>query len=592
VKDESKSKAELIEELAQLRQRVTDLEQVVAEQNQILSPLEQERQIFSSALKIGQVMTIIMEGVRSLLEVSICSLWLIEPETNDLVCRQATGHRYELVRGWRLSPDQGIANWVVRHDQSLIVDDTQLDPRHYKEIDELIGLELRSILSVPLRIQDQVIGCLQVTDTAPNRFSETELNLLEAVASTAAVAIENARLYSRAKDVIDQRLAAITATKLIEQLQQSQKMEAIGRLAGGVAHDLNNILAVIMGHTGLTIAALPPDHEMRPELESIQAAAERAAGLTKNLLTFARHQIINPQVLNLNDFIDRMEPALERLLGSRIKLMRRTEPRLASIKFDPDQLEEILVNLIVNARDAMPEGGQLILETANVAPDSPDVETRFGDYILLAVRDSGQGMSSDVLEHLFEPFFTTKEVGHGKGLALAICYGLVKQSGGHIAVESEPGQGSTFKIYLPCVPAEPTQIEPSPSNYAQQAGEETILLVEDEASLRYLGARILRHHGYQVLEASNGQEALKLLEDPDTTVHLLVTDVIMPEMGGKVLADKAKARQPDLKVLFVSGFTGRSLQEKGIMDTIDAPFLLKPFKPTELVRKVREVLDG
>ena len=594
MKDTNKTKAKLIAELTELRQHVAELEKLVTEQGRALSPLEQEGQIFNSALEIGQVMTIIMAGVRALLDVSVCSLWLIDPETNDLICRQATGHRYELVRGWRLSPGQGIANWVVRHDQSLIVADTRLDPHHYKEIDDLIGLELRSILSVPLRIEGQVIGCLQVTDTTPDRFNATELNLIEAVASTAAVAIENTRQYTRAKDVINQRLGAVRATKLVEQLQHSQKMEAIGRLAGGIAHDLNNILAVIMGHAGLAIELLPTDHKTRPDIEGIQTAADRAAELTRNLLTFARHrhQIIDPQVLNLNDFIDRLEPSFHRLLGSQIKLMRRMEPHLASIEFDPDQLEEVLVNLIVNAREAMPEGGQLILETANIKLAPPAVEAKPGAYVLLAVRDSGQGMSAEVQKHLFEPFFTTKEVGQGKGVALAICYGLVKQSGGHIEVESDPGQGSTFKLYLPRVQSEPVQIEPKPLNKAQPSGHETILLVEDEASLRYLAARTLRNCGYQVLEAKNGHEALQLLEESEATVELLVTDVIMPEMNGKVLADKAKIRQPDLKVLFVSGFSGQALRDKGLVDPIESAFLLKPFKQVELAGKVRQVLEG
>jgi CheY-like chemotaxis protein len=350
-----------------------------------------------------------------------------------------------------------------------------------------------------------------------------------------------------------------------------------------------------MGYASMALDTLPADHPAYSDLQGIQKTAQRAATLTRQLLAFARRQIIEPRLLNLNDLILNIDKMLSRLIGEHIKLTTVLAPDLSPIKADPGQLEQVLLNLAVNARDAMPNGGELIIETAQVNLDHDyarrHAEVVPGAYVLLAVSDTGVGMSEEVKARLFEPFFTTKEVGKGTGLGLATCFGIVKQNGGHIRAYSELGVGTTFKVYLPqaegvaapLVRAEPIDI------LAQ--GTETILLAEDETTVRDLAARALRQQGYTVLEAVNGQEALQLAQSqPKKEIHLLVTDMVMPQLGGADLADRLKAVRPDLRVLFMSGYTDSTIIRYGL-PKIGTAFLPKPFSPQRLVRKVREVLD-
>jgi two-component system cell cycle sensor histidine kinase/response regulator CckA len=381
--------------------------------------------------------------------------------------------------------------------------------------------------------------------------------------------------------------------QLEEQFRQSQKMEAIGRLAGGVAHDFNNLLTVICGYNDLVLNDLPPEDHTRGLLTEIKKAGERAATLTRQLLAFSRKQVLEPKVLDLNAVVANCEKMLKRLVGEDIDLVAVLDPALGRVKTDPGQIEHVLMNLVVNARDAMPQGGKLTIETANVVLDQTYCRSHAGvkpgHYIMLAVSDTGCGMDEQTKARIFEPFFTTKEPGRGTGLGLAMVYGFIKQSEGHVYVYSEPGIGSTFKIYLlevggPVVGKLPEAIETAPH------GSETILVVEDEVEVRALIRHVLQTCGYTVLEAANGGEAIPLAEDHQGPVHLLVSDVVMPEMGGRRLAERIVALKPGIKVLYVSGYTADAVVRHGVVAS-EAAFLQKPFTPGVLARKVREVLD-
>jgi nitrogen-specific signal transduction histidine kinase/ActR/RegA family two-component response regulator len=387
----------------------------------------------------------------------------------------------------------------------------------------------------------------------------------------------------------------ITARKdLEEQLRQSQKMEAIGRLAGGIAHDFNNLLTAISGYCELLLMGLGTGDPLRRICDEITKAADRAAALTRHLLAFSRKQVLQPKVLDLNAVVSAIDPMLRRLIGEDLELTILSAPTLGRVKADRVQIEQVLVNLAVNARDAMPRGGKLIIETADVELDEAYVrrlvDVRAGSYVLLAVSDTGSGMDAETLAHIFEPFFTTKEPGKGTGLGLSTVYGIVKQSGGYIFVYSELNRGTTFKIYLPRVEEE----VPLPDQNAVPAipteGWETVLLVEDEQPVRALVREILQRNGYAVLEAGHGREALQISDRYPGPIHLMVTDVVMPGISGCELAEHLASRRPDTKVLYVSGYTDNALLNHDMTDPTIA-FLQKPFTTYALARKVREVLD-
>jgi PAS domain S-box-containing protein len=391
-----------------------------------------------------------------------------------------------------------------------------------------------------------------------------------------------------ARDVTAQR-------QLEEQLRQSQKMEAVGQLAGGIAHDFNNLLTAILGSTQLLLHNTPPGDPRREDAEEIRHAGMRAAELTRQLLAFSRRQVLAPKVLDLNAVVAHMDRMLRRLLGEDVELATSLDPAAGAVNADPGQLEQVLLNLAVNARDAMPTGGRLSIETARVTLQDEYVERRHrmlaGDYACLAVADTGVGMDETTQAHLFEPFFTTKEVGKGTGLGLATVYGIVKQSGGYIWVYSETGHGTTVKVYLPRVPgvAEP----PAPASEPQpvRGGHETVLLVEDAAPVRTLARRSLEARGYRVLDAADGPAALALSARHVGGIDILVTDVVMPGMSGRVLAERLAPERPGMKVLYTSGYTDDAMVRQGVLNA-GVAFLQKPFVPDTLTRKVREVLDG
>ena len=387
----------------------------------------------------------------------------------------------------------------------------------------------------------------------------------------------------------------VTERKHLEhQLRQSQKLEAIGQLAGGVAHDFNNLLTAIIGYSDLLLRQLGSDEKFRTEVQEINAAGRRAAALTSQLLAFSRGQVLQPMVLDLNEVVVNIERMLRRLIGEDIDIVTVTQPELGWIKVDPGQMEQVLMNLAVNARDAMPNGGKLTIETANVELDETYARTHPevipGRYVLLAVSDTGMGIDAETQSHIFEPFFTTKDQGKGTGLGLSTVYGIVKQSGGHIWVYSEPGHGASFKVYLPRVDQPGESPTAQPESTTALKGSENIMLVEDDEAVRNLSRLVLEEQGYTVLAAESGAKAIEAFGPLATAIDLVVTDVIMPQMSGAELATRLQEMHPEVKVLYVSGYTEEATIHRGVL-LEGVEFLQKPFTPQGLARKVREVLD-
>ncbi|MFO7913028.1 MAG: ATP-binding protein [Desulfotignum sp.] len=408
--------------------------------------------------------------------------------------------------------------------------------------------------------------------------------------------------YDRAIEWTDGRVVRlqiatdITDLKKMEtQLNQAQKMESVGRLAGGVAHDFNNMLGVILGHTELALLQADENHDLYSDLIEIQKAAKRSADITKQLLAFARKQTISPRRLDLNDTVENMLNMLRRLIGEDIDLVWQPSAHLWPVKMDPAQIDQILANLCVNARDAISGVGKLTIETGKKSFDEEYCKEHPGfipgDFALLAVSDNGCGMDKDTLDNLFEPFYTTKEVGKGTGLGLATVYGIVKQNNGFINVYSEPGQGSTFKSYLPRLVADEDIDRAVPEKKAAAGGSETILLVEDEPSILRMARMMLERKGYSVLPAATPGEAIDLAKTHSDKIHLLMTDVVMPEMNGRDLAGQLKPLYPEIKLLFMSGYTANVIAHHGVLDD-GVAFIQKPFSMADMTEKVREVLDN
>jgi len=395
--------------------------------------------------------------------------------------------------------------------------------------------------------------------------------------------------YIAVKQDITQQL------QLEQQLRQSQRLEAIGQLAGGVAHDFNNLLTAILGYSDLTLAKLEAGNPLINNLREIKKAGERAAGLTRQLLAFSRKQMLAPRVLDLNSIVSDLNKMLRRLIGEDIELVTKFGVNLGSIKADPTQVEQVIMNLVVNSRDAMPNGGTLTIETRNVTFDEEYVLThqpvQTGDYVALVVSDTGSGMDAETQARIFEPFFTTKEVGKGTGLGLSTIYGIVKQSGGYVWVYSEVGMGTTFKVYLPRVFEEAAVEAPAAKEIIPAGGTGTILVVEDNVEVRHLILETLKEAGYSVIECGDGSEALAVVKECGNQLHLLITDVVMPSMGGRELAEHTKKIAPDARVLFISGYTDDAVVRAGIGGQ-EMAFLEKPFTPVELVRKIADVMNA
>ncbi len=504
----------------------------------------------------------------------------------------ADGGRF-LVRagaGWeegvvgRLIVDAGAqsqAGYCLLTREPVIVEDWTAEQRFARPP----GLAAHGVLSgmaVVIRGANGPYGVLAAHATRPRRFTLNDSHFLQAVANVLAAAIQR----QRAEEAL---------RRSEEQLRQAQKMEAVGRLAGGIAHDFNNILTAIAGYSELLLGRIGEAGQLRKDVEGIRKAAERAAALTRQLLAFSRRQVLQPKVLDLNAVVAGMAPMLRRLIGENIELITVTAERPGLVKADPGLLEQVILNLAVNARDAMPQGGTLRIETAHADPADADAPRAGADCagpcVVLAVSDTGCGMDAEVRSHLFEPFFTTKEVGQGTGLGLSTVYGIVEQSGGRIRVTSEVGRGSTFRIYFPGVAEPDAAPAPAEAPAGPAAGAETVLLVEDDEIVRALAREALERAGYTVLEARDGREALAIAERHRGPIHLLLTDVVMPGMSGPEVAGRLTAARAGLKVLFMSGYTDNAIGQRGVLDPGTA-LLPKPFTPAQLTRKLREVLDA
>lgn len=381
--------------------------------------------------------------------------------------------------------------------------------------------------------------------------------------------------------------------QLEEQYRQAQKMEAVGRLTSGIAHDFNNLMTAVLGYSDLALQSLDKNDPLTGDIEEIKKAGERAGALTRQLLAFSRKQLLQPKVIDLNQVVTSMDNMLRHLIGEDIDLVSATSPSLGSVRADVGQIEQVIVNLAVNARDAMPEGGKITIETSNVELDEPyarsHAEVGPGRYVMLAVSDTGHGMDAETRDHIFEPFFTTKQDGKGTGLGLATVFGIVKQSGGSIWVYSEPGRGTTFKIYLPRVDQEAEAIETGQTERSSARGSETVLLVEDDQAIRSLARRVLEKKGYEVLEADNAEKAILVSNQRQQQIDLLLTDVVLTGASGPKLAAQVRSHRPKIKVLYMSGYTDEAIFRHQVLDA-GVAFIQKPFTPESLTRKIREVL--
>ncbi len=473
---------------------------------------------------------------------------------------------------------------IIATKAPLYIANAQTDPRTTFVHELMCRRGTVSLLIVPiLTIEGDVIGTLGLDALEPRDFSAEDINLAWRVADQVSSVLARLKL-----DEERQRLEA--------QYYQSQKMEAIGRLTGGVAHDFNNLLTVIVGYSELALGRVDGVDPLHWDIQQILLAGERAAGLTRQLLAFSRQQVLQLVILNLNEVVNNINSMLQRLIGEDIDFITILEPNLGYIKADSGQIEQIIMNLVINARDAMPDGGQLTIETQNAYLD--DLYTRryvnlkTGPYILLAVSDTGVGMDAETQAHIFEPFYTTKPQNKGTGLGLATVYGIINQYNGHIVVSSNPGHGTTFKIYLPQNNTTIEQIDLAPVVTRIKQETETVLLVEDDDMLRELAKTTLLDSGYTVLKAANGEEARHMCETYLGPIHLMLTDVVIPGgVNGPQLAQEISLLYPDIKILYMSGYTDNALIHRGVLDKGIA-FLPKPFIPTQLLRKVREVLDA
>ena len=564
----------------------------LAQENAIMAEIGR---IISSTLNIEEVYERFAEEVLHVIPFDRVSVNTINPDRTSITIAYSFGIEVGPIQVGDVLPlDAPFEENIVNRRSSVLIqteDESEL-AKGYPNLVPHFRAGLRSMMTVPLVSKDQVIGILHIQSLKPNAYTELDLRLAERVGNEIAGAIANAQLFAERKQAEEGKAV------LQEQLRQSQKMESIGQLAGGVAHDFNNILTVIHGYSELVINSLGPTDPIRDDVKEIKTAAERASALTRQLLAFSRKQMLQPKVIDLNALVTNMVKMLRRMIGEGIQLNTLLANDLASLKADPGQIEQVILNLVVNAKDAMPNGGTLTVETANVELDQDYADLHLnavpGPYVMLSVSDTGVGMTPEVRERVLEPFFTTKEKGKGTGLGLSTVYGIVKQSGGNIWIYSEPGQGSTFKVYLPRVEEEDdSMLQSSVVANKSQQGSETILLVEDEKMVRSLALTILKRQGYNVLEAENGDKALRIVQEQNAnSIHLMLTDVVMPGMNGQELSERLKPQCPGMKVIFMSGYTDEAIVEKHGLSAPGIHYLQKPFPPDTLVKRVRSVLDG
>lgn len=543
--------------------------------------------VLAESRSLEEAVSKIMQAVGQNLEWDCGIFWRVDRTASLLRCLdqwRARGVEAEafLEKTWErtFKPEEGLPGRIWASGKTAWITDVVRETNFPRQgLAHQVGFH--GAFGFPVRVGGDIEGVIEFYSRQVRVPDDELLKMIDDV----GLKLEQFGDRTRAQEALQQTEA---------QLRQSQKMEAVGRLAGGVAHDFNNLLTVIRGYSELLLARLAPDDPNRKDMIEVKKAADRASGLTRQLLAFSRRQFIAPKVIDLNALIANMDGMLRRLLGEDIvELCTELNPHTGSIRADAGQIEQVIMNLAVNARDAMPKGGRLTIETHNVTIGKPTRQTpagvKPGAYVLLAIRDTGHGMDEETLSHLFEPFFTTKEKGKGTGLGLSTVYGIVKQTGGSIVVESQKNQGATFKIYFPLV--EQGAAATGTPDAEPLHGRETILLVEDEPAVRGLVHETLRLHGYTVLEARHGIEALMTGAKHQGPIHLLLTDVVMPQMSGPEVAEKIQIVRPGIKVLYMSGYPDHPIFEQGVISR-EASFLPKPFTPNVLAKKVRDILDS
>ncbi len=519
------------------------------------------------------------EAIVEHLHAALVRIWTFDQEDNVLELQASAGtcSSNDLLQA-RVPVGDFKIGLIAQERQPYLTNNVHDDPR-VNNSEWALKDGINSFAGYPLLLEGRLVGVMKMF--ARKKLAEDTLEALASVADIISQGIER----KRAEEAL---------LKSEEQLRQAQKMEAIGQLAGGIAHDFNNLLTAINGYSDLTIRKLERHDPLRRNLEEIRKAGDRAASLTRQLLAFSRKQVLQPKILDLNSVISELQKMLQRLIGEDVELRTVLDPELGRIKADPGQIEQVIMNLAVNARDAMTEGGKLTIETVNVSLDAEysgqHASAVPGPYVMLVVTDTGVGMSEATQKRIFEPFFTTKELGKGTGLGLSTVYGIVKQSGGYIWVYSETGMGTAFKIYLPRVDESAEEYRRSSGAEYSLQGNETILLAEDEEMVRKLASQVLKMYGYKVLESANGGGALSICEHHTGPIDLVITDVVMPEMSGREVAERVSLLRPEMKVLFMSGYTDNAIVHQGILDP-KANFIQKPFSPTSLALKVRQVLD-
>ena len=519
-------------------------------------------------------------------------LLLIDDDEDDYVITQtllteATYQAREFAEGidleWVSTYELGLAE-ISRRQHDVYLIDYYLGANN--------GLDL-----VRTAIKEGCTAPLILLTGQNDRMTDIEAMRLGAADYLVKAKLDAPLLERSIRYAFERKRSADARADLEAKLRQTQRMEAVGRLAGGIAHDFNNMLTAIMGYAGMALDGTPEDDPIRSDIQGIQKTAQRAAGLTRQLLAFSRRQVAEPQTLNINDLITNMDKLLSRLIGKEIEFITLLAPNLGRVKIDPSQFEQVLINLVTNAQEALPNGGRVVIETGNVILGGSASTEHLGlsypdEYVLLAVKDNGIGISESIKDHIFEPFFTTKEVGYGAGLGLATSFGIVNQNNGFIDVDSTLNEGTTIKVYLPRVEEILNESTKANASSPSAKDQKTILLVEDEPAVRKLVARVLQHEGYNLLEATNGQEGLDLAQSHQhTPINLLITDLVMPQMGGKVLAEQLRVMRPNLKVLFISGYTNQIDNNQGEWDLPEVASLNKPFSPVVLIQCVRELLD-